>query len=177
MDDDNMDVDPGSPTPSGHKMAPTSPPASSSANKCLTSILPIDQLKALNTTMGKIQNRWRRDLAEAQNDDTQSEWWGLFIDVLTFLLMELSTTNLKGSVIPPLNYNDADSLVNDLTDKEFKEWVNCVQKGVEKNDWEDLIVHRTYILHLKTWPSLIATAAKLQLQARIPAPMSLSENM
>jgi hypothetical protein len=175
--DDNMDVDPGSPTSSGHKRAPTSPPASSSANKRLKPILPTAQLEALNNAMEKLsrRNQWQRRFADAQNDASQSAWRDLFSDVLICLSLLLSTTNLKDSVIPPIAYDKADSLVNDLTDEEFKEWVNGVQTGVKKNDWEHLIVHCTYILHLKTWPSLIATAAKLQ--ARIPAQLSLSGNM
>ena len=106
---------------------------------------------------------------------SQSEWRRLFSLILTALLLELSTTNLKDSVIQPLPYDKANSLVNDLTGEEFEEWVNAVQIGVKENDWELLIGHRTYILHLKTWSSLIATAAKLR--ARIPAPLSLSGNM
>ena len=164
MMDDSMEVDP--PTSSAHKRAPTSP-ASPSANKRLKSILPTAQLCALNDTMDRISRRnlWQHRIVDAQKDDSQSEWQGLFSDILICLLLQLSNTNLKDSVIPPLA---CDSLVNDLTDDEFKEWVNGVQTGVKEKDWAHLIAHRTYILHLKTWPSLIATTAKLQ--ARIPAP-------
>jgi hypothetical protein len=151
MMDDNMDVDPGSPTSSGHKRAPTFPPASSSANKRLKPILPAAQLLALNDRMGRVSRSklWQRRIRDAQNEDSESEWRALFLDVLVSLLLELSsrTTNLKDSVIPPLASHDkADSLVNDLTDEEFKEWVNGVQTGVKENDWGHLIVHRT--LHL-----------------------------
>ena len=133
-----MDVDPGSPISSGRERAPTSP--ASSANKRLKPVLPTDQLSHLNKTMGIIsrRQRWERRIVDAQNDDSQ--WRDLVIDVLMCLLLELSTTNLKRSVIA---YDKAESFVHDLTDEELKECVNGVQTGVKENDWEHLIMHRT----------------------------------
>ena len=117
-----MDVDPGSPTSSGHKRAPASPASSSSANKRLKPILPTDQRSTLNKTMGSISRRqgWERRIVDAQKDDSQSEWRGLFLDVLMPLLHALATTNLKHSVIPQPTYDQAESLVHDLTDESSK---------------------------------------------------------
>jgi hypothetical protein len=59
-------------------------------------------------------------------------------------MVELPTTDIKGSVIVAATRPQADELVRGLDDDEVKEWKDGVQKGVMNNNWADLIAHRTY---------------------------------
>jgi len=141
-----MDVDPPTSLPSSSKKRPAaSPPASSSADKCAKLLLPDAQLTALNHNMkGKSKSRkWQVFLKEAGDDN--SLWLDLLSEILSHLTAELAFTNMKGSVIASPNFERADDIVKSFNKDELEQWKVGMRNGVEKNNWIELIAHRTYI--------------------------------
>jgi hypothetical protein len=75
----------------------------------------------------------------------------------------LMATDAKSSVIAEPTFTDAEVFVAGFNEKEFEEWKVGVRRGVETNDWTDLMMHRTYISHYRMLESrLIATTAKIR---------------
>jgi hypothetical protein len=141
-----MDVDPPTSLPSSSKKRPAaSPPASSSADKCAKLLLPDSQLTALTDIMKHKSDRkkWLVFVKEARDDDTL--WRDLISDVLMHLLGELASTNMKGSMIASPNPERADDIVKSFNEAELEQWKVGMRNGVEKNNWIELIAHRTYI--------------------------------
>jgi hypothetical protein len=141
-----MDVDPPISLPSSRPKRPAaSPPASSSADKRAKILLPDAQLTTLNDEMkkGSHGQMWQLRLQSAENDESMLRV--LLRDVLWYLTRELASTNMKGSVIVNLTLERANDIVRSFNEDELEQWKVGVRNGVEKNDWIDLIVHRTYI--------------------------------
>jgi hypothetical protein len=144
LDMNQMNVDPlTSPSSSSSKRLATSPLTSSSAGKRPRILLPDAQLTALNHNMkGKSKSRkWQVFLKEAR--DNNSLWLDLLSEILSRLTAELAFTNMKGSVIASPNFERADDIVKSFNEDELEQWKVGVRNGVEKNDWLDLIAHRT----------------------------------
>jgi hypothetical protein len=111
-------------------------------------ILPQAQLTAFNSKMTRHSSTqvWQYRIEKARDDD--SLWRYLLSDVLMFLTRELAATDMKSSVIASPNLERADDIVKGFNKDELEQWKAGVQNGVEKNDWTDLIVHRTSRLPL-----------------------------
>jgi hypothetical protein len=69
-------------------------------------------------------------------------WRDLFLDILIYLTHALAITGMNGNVIEPLPLR-LEQIAKSFNTEEMKEWKEGVRKGVEENDWEDLIFHRT----------------------------------
>jgi hypothetical protein len=154
-----MDVE-SSTSPS--KKRSSSPPAASSATKRVRVALPEAQLTVLNGNMQDLSKRlfWQGRMGMAVDD--KSQWQDLFSDVLIRITRELAVTSMKDSVISP-KHEQADDIVKNFNDGELEEWKVAVRKGVEENDWTDLIGHRMYILdHRMVGSYSIITTAKLK---------------
>jgi hypothetical protein len=99
-------------------------------------ILPQEQLEAFNV---KMQQRsilfYSRVSMEAC---TIGEWKGLLSDVLMYISDRLHATDLRTrtSVISP---TQAEELVKAFTHKQLGEWKDAMKRGVEKNDWTEVI--------------------------------------
>ena len=124
----------------------TSPPIPLSADKRPKLILPSAQLTTLNDNINSVSRYRRWQLLIESYDD--SEWRNLVVDTVVMLTEELAFTDLKGRVITSLNHGQAKVFVKGFNDDELREWVDGVRKCVEKNDWTDLVLHRTSILRL-----------------------------
>jgi hypothetical protein len=160
-----MDIDQHtSPLASSSKRPATSPPAISSADKRVKILLPDAQLSTLSSNMKQKSDRkmWQVIVEEAEVDD--SLWWDVLSDILMYLTQELESTNMKGSVIANLTLKRADDILKSFNEDELEQWKVGVRNGVERNDWVDLIAHRTYISDYQIIRShLIVTAAKLKI--------------
>jgi hypothetical protein len=155
-----MDVDPSS---SSKRPAPF-PLASSSAEKRAKILLPDAQLIELSTKMKHKADRkkWQMMVKEAEADD--SLWWDINLDVLIYLVQELASTSMKHSVIASPNAERANDIVKSFNEDELEQWKVGVRNGIERNDWTDLLVHRTYISDYQIIPShLIVITAKLRI--------------
>lgn len=116
----------------------------------------------LNGNMQDLSKRlfWQGRMGMAVDD--KSQWQDLFSDVLIRITRELAVTSMKDSVISP-KHEQADDIVKNFNDGELEEWKVAVRKGVEENDWTDLIGHRMYILdHRMVGSYSIITTAKLK---------------
>jgi hypothetical protein len=69
----------------------------------------------------------------------ESAWRLLVSDVFSQLMDALESTNMKGSVIGRIPFSQAKRIVESFNTQEMNEWQEGVWKGVDKNDWEDLI--------------------------------------
>ena len=152
---------------SGVKRTSASPPGSSSAQK--RPKYDICQQTAFIDKMKKLSSKQMWPLRMQVAEDDNSAWQDVFSDVLGLLTGILATTNVKNSVIA-LTTEQAEQIVKNFNTEEMKEWKEGVQKGVEKNDWTDLVSHRTYhpvsgaIIIINHW------TARLQAGSRLCAP-------
>jgi hypothetical protein len=141
-----MDVDPPtSPRSSSSKRSAAFPLASSSAEKRAKILLPHAQLIELSAKMKHKSDRmkWQIFVKEAEADD--SLWWDIHLDVLMHLTEALASTSMKHSVIASPNPERANDIVKSFNEDELEQWKVGVRNGVDRNDWTDLLVHRTYI--------------------------------
>ena len=113
-----------------------------SSNELLAK-LPQDQLAKLNDLMSTKSRKWawmfRLELAASD----PSMLHPVVSDVFEFLVDELSRTALRDNVITPLFRADVLKLVEGFSDKDIEFWKAGIRKGVEENNWVDLIMHRT----------------------------------
>ncbi|KAF8515975.1 hypothetical protein BU17DRAFT_76734 [Hysterangium stoloniferum] len=84
-------------------------------------------------------NNWWQVRIKNSGDDLSS-WREFLQDVLWPLTSALSDTALKANFITP---SEAEQLMDNLDDNEFKEWQMGVKAGVEKGDWSQLAAHCT----------------------------------
>jgi hypothetical protein len=156
---DKMDVDVDATLllpPFADRRVPSSGPTSSH-DKLSTLELPADQLAALSTLMKS--RMWDLRLAAANDSSTMN---AIFDDVLSALTTFLDDTDLKGKVVAPLTNGQANKIVKALSDKELEDLKNGLKKGVEENNWMDLIGHRTFNFSLYSVMPLKRTAGKLR---------------
>jgi hypothetical protein len=71
--------------------------------------------------------------------DTHDSWQGLLSRVLLVLTTILATTSLKRKVIGPLGLGEAEAMVSGFNGEQRKKWKDAMQKGVETDEWADLI--------------------------------------
>ena len=74
-----------------------------------------------------------------------SDWQPLILVILIYLTRELSETDLKESIITSPSLGSAETLVSCFKDTELEEWKAGIKKGMNDDDWSDLITHRMYI--------------------------------
>jgi hypothetical protein len=151
---DQMEVDIPTPAISGG-LSP-----SSSFEKLDLAKIDLDEL---NESMKNRCNKqgWGLRIEWAKHD--ASQWQELILNVFTSLMKALMATDAKSSVIAEPTFTDAEVFVAGFNEKEFEEWKVGVRRGVETNDWTDLMMHRTYISHYRMLESrLIATTAKIR---------------
>ncbi|KAF8501239.1 hypothetical protein BU17DRAFT_72018 [Hysterangium stoloniferum] len=65
---------------------------------------------------------------------------------LEYLLLEVAKTKFKGSVIAAPGFQERGDILRSFNTKEAEQWNAGMRKGVEKDDWRNLITHHTYIL-------------------------------
>ena len=130
MASDQMDVD--VPAPSLESLSP-----SSSFEKL--DLKGVD-LETLNVRMAEYCNEL--NLAMALQFPTN--WQLLIVTILSWLTGELSETDIRQSIIVPVTVAGAKNLVKSFTDEELEEWKAGVRRGINSNNWNDLITHRTY---------------------------------
>jgi hypothetical protein len=141
-----MDVDSATSLPSSSSKRPAAfPLASSSAEKRAKIVLPDAQLIDLSAKMKHKSDRkkWQILIKEAEADD--SLWWDIHPDVLMYLTQELASTNMKHDVITSPNPQSANDITKSFNEDELEKWKVGVLNGVKRNDWIDLLAHRTYI--------------------------------
>ena len=88
------------------------------------------------------QMQWysaRKDWLRKIKDDTDVSWCELLESVLLTLTAKLASSTLKSKVIGPLTYQEAEDLVSGFSGEQLNKWKEATQKGVEKDDWTDLI--------------------------------------
>jgi hypothetical protein len=129
-----------------------SPPASSTEKRRKLD-LPQGQLAALNEKMNDISGpqRWQNRIDDAGDDDSQ--WRGLFADVLVYLTIRLSITDLKTSILSPEDL-DEESIVKGFNDDDLREWKVGVQKGVERERLDGLNCTSYVSFHIRNFDVL-----------------------
>ena len=88
------------------------------------------------------QMQWysaRKDWLRKIKDDTDVSWCELLESVLLTLTAKLASSTLKSKVIGPLTYQEAEDIVSGFSGQQLNKWKEATQKGVEKDDWIDLI--------------------------------------
>jgi hypothetical protein len=157
----DMDVDPpASPRSSSSKRSAAFPPASPPPEKRAKILLPHAELIELSAKMPR--KMWQILVKEAEADD--SLWWEIHSDVLMYLTEALASTSMKHSVIASPNPECAKDIAKSFNEDELEQWKVGVWNGVDRNDWTDLLVHRTYISDYQIIRShLIVTTAKLRI--------------
>ena len=89
-------------------------------------------------------------MQRAENDD--SSWRPLLSDVLVHLTSHLLATEMERSVIASQTAEHANDIMSGFNEDDLEEWKAGVRNGVERNDWIDLIEHRTYISDCRMIP-------------------------
>jgi hypothetical protein len=121
-------------------------------------------LDTLNHNMKRSSKSYQWQLLIDSNPGDEG-WLRLFSDVLMRLTMELATTDMKSKFIASPNLNHSYDLVKSFNKEEVEQWKAGTRSGVERDDWADLIKHRTYIsdyYYRMVGSRLIATTAKLR---------------
>jgi len=87
-------------------------------------------------------------------------WPPLISTILVCLTAVLSKTDIKDSIITTPSMPIGVNLVNSFTDEELEEWKTGARKGIESNDWKDLITHRAYLSDYQMVSPLIPNPSK-----------------
>ena len=83
-------------------------------------------------------------MSDARDSFQDAKWRVVLSNVLLNLTASLATTELKASVISIPTSDEATKIVESFDDDVLQEWKNGVKKGVNEQDWEDLIHHGAY---------------------------------
>jgi len=96
-----------------------------------------DELEPLTQQMQRYSER--KDWLRKIKDDTDVSWCELLEIVLLTLTAKLASSTLKSKVIGPLTYQEAEDIVSGFSGEQLNKWKEATRKGVEKDDWTDLI--------------------------------------
>lgn len=92
--------------------------------------------------------------------ESPTSWPWLIGEILMLLTVELSKTDIKESIIAEPSLANVEILVNSFTEDELEEWKVGARKGIESNDWRNLITHRTYLSNYQIVPHLLPNPSK-----------------
>jgi len=76
-------------------------------------------------------------------DDTVDSWQMFLCTVLVVLTSKLASSTEKNKVIGPLTYQEAEDMVLGFNEEQLNKWKEATWRGVEKNEWTELINLRT----------------------------------
>lgn len=104
--------------------------------------------RELTNISNSLQRKRRMWTAIISGLEDEAGWVELLCFVLTGLTGGLSALNLGDRFVGALTGSAAEELLGKFSDKELEDWKSAVLKVVEKNDWEDLVSHRTSSAYL-----------------------------
>jgi succinate dehydrogenase/fumarate reductase-like Fe-S protein len=81
------------------------------------------------------------DAVKVKDDD--SDWKCLFRAVLVTLTSVMESADQDSDFIGPQTVSQAERIIDDFGDENFREWKEEVEKGIKHDDWEGLLEHRT----------------------------------
>jgi hypothetical protein len=139
-----MDIDPPLPTSGSKRMTSPSLAASTSKRSKHGDPAPIQPLQALAARMRKYATTQHWQITMDMAKDDESKWTDLIQIVLSALTSSMESTDRTSDFIGPQTLLQAEQIVDDFSDEYFREWKDGVQKGINNDDWEDLLKHRTF---------------------------------
>ena len=166
MENDKMDIGVLAEAFPAHDMGCTS-----SADSKLE--LPPDQQAKLTNNL-KTASSWQPFIDATPGDESRLS---SFEEFLEKLLMKLLFTNFKDLVQGPATGDDLRQRVSKCDADTLQQFKDAVLKGVNENDWEKLVAHRTYHMALEVnLPLTVATAmVRVQLSPSVSGIVHLSK--
>ena len=147
---------------SKHPPPCSSSSSSASADKCPKPILLAGELTTLSSNMDRERFKWEVLINAAKANNNL--WPSILSDVLTHLMLELVSTDMKNKVITDLTLDHANKIVKSFDKDQLEEWKVGTQNGVKGKGWTNLIECHTYFSDYQIiWSHLIATTAELQI--------------
>ena len=160
---------------SGVKRGSLSPLLSSTMKRAKFAV-PQDDLTSLNVELNDAATLgvWPQRLQEASRDRRKMTM--LLSRIFMVVVDALARTSVKVKFISPLAPTEAKLLFEDFNPNERQEWEDGIRTCMERNDWSDLITHRTYIVTLQDVFLTMATAS-LRKPTVTPIARASSETM
>ena len=160
---------------SGVKHGSLSPLPSSTTKRAKLGVAQ-DELTSLNIELNDAATGgiWPQRLQEASKDSHKMTL--LLSTVFMHLNHALAETSVKVNFISPVTTREAKNFVEDFNPNERREWEDGIRTCMERNDWSDLLTHRTYTVTLQDVFLTMATAS-LQKPTVTPIDRASSETM